>query len=90
MINFDISMQILVDHVVAADQRDYLSNPVIIRELVENLPWLMWLDCDWVAYKSHFQTPNPDPFGNFMSELVNEASEVTFELPVSGSSSRFI
>ncbi|XP_055523114.1 uncharacterized protein LOC129717278 [Wyeomyia smithii] len=79
LIDFGISVQNLVDHLVAADQSDHLSNPVLIRELVEKLPCSIRLD--WVTYKSHFRTVNLETFGNFMSGLVDAASEVTFDLP---------
>lgn len=86
LIEFGISVQNLVDHLVAADQREHLSNPVLMRELVQKLPGSMRLD--WVAFKNRSQTANLQTFGEFMSGLVSAASEVTFDLPNFGASTR--
>ncbi|XP_055638295.1 uncharacterized protein LOC129776590 isoform X2 [Toxorhynchites rutilus septentrionalis] len=79
IMEFGISVQNLVDHLIAARQDDHLTNPILMQELVEKLPGSLRLD--WAAYRSRLPRATLRSFGEFMSGLVTAASLVTYELP---------
>ncbi|XP_062701770.1 uncharacterized protein LOC134285266 [Aedes albopictus] len=81
VIEFGLVVQNLVDHLKAAKQYAHLSNPVLMQELVEKLPGS--LKMDWAIYKSKQPYATLATFGDFMTGLVDAASQVTFELPSS-------
>ncbi|XP_058467108.1 uncharacterized protein LOC131440034 [Malaya genurostris] len=86
VMEFGLAVQNLVDHLKAAHQVNHLANPVLMQELIEKLPGPMKLE--WAIFKGRYSTVTLETFGDFMSRLVNAASEVTFELPCFGRSSR--
>ncbi|XP_062705689.1 uncharacterized protein LOC115258970 [Aedes albopictus] len=86
LIQFGLSVQNLVDHLKAAEQLNHLSNPALMQELVEKLPGSLRLD--WAIYKNKNQLATLETFADFMSGLVTAASEVSFELPTLGATSR--
>ena len=86
LIQFGLSVQNLVDHLKAAGQKNHLSNPVLMQELVEKLPGTMRLD--WAVFKNKNLLATLETFGEFMAGLVTAASEVTFDLPSFDSAAR--
>ncbi|XP_058817214.1 uncharacterized protein LOC131680519 [Topomyia yanbarensis] len=86
IMEFGLAVQNLVDHLVAAQQENHLSNPVLMQELAEKLPGTLRLE--WAMYKNRDATPTLRTFGSFMSRLVTAASEVTFDLPYTGADER--
>ncbi|XP_062537883.1 uncharacterized protein LOC134206211 [Armigeres subalbatus] len=75
IIKFGIAVQQLCDHLEAANQQDHLRNPVLLEEMVEKLPANFKLE--WVRFKKSKEHVSIRTFGNFMENLVDEASEVT-------------
>ncbi|XP_062703709.1 uncharacterized protein LOC134286152 [Aedes albopictus] len=71
----------LVDHMFIANLEDHLRNPMLLHELVEKLPPQMRMQWSW--YKRSIADVNLATFGEFMSELVKTATEVT--IPVEAS-----
>lgn len=86
VIEFGLAVQDLVDHMQLARLNEHLCNPMLLHELVEKLPAIYKMQ--WSAYKRASQIVNLATFGNFMSDLVNTASDVTLpDLSVSSSKS---
>lgn len=81
VVEFGLVVQNLVDHLKAAKQYTHLANPVLMQELVEKLPGS--LKMDWAIYKNRQPYATLATFGDFMTGLVDAASQVTFELPTS-------
>lgn len=81
LIDFGLAVENLVVHLQAAKQENHLTNPVLLQELVMKLPAQLRLD--WARYKLIHQDPTLAAFGTFMNELIQAASEVSFELPIS-------
>ncbi|XP_053698951.1 uncharacterized protein LOC128745910 [Sabethes cyaneus] len=79
IMEFGLAVQNLVDHLKAAHQVSHLTNPVLMQELIEKLPEPLRLQ--WAMFKGQFPSVTLATFGDFMSGLVEAASEVTFELP---------
>ncbi|XP_062540907.1 uncharacterized protein LOC134208955 [Armigeres subalbatus] len=75
IIKFGIAVQQLCDHLEVANQQDHLRNPVLLEEMVEKLPANVKLE--WVRFKKSKEQVSIRTFGNFMKNLVDEASEVT-------------
>ncbi|XP_058826986.1 uncharacterized protein LOC131686971 [Topomyia yanbarensis] len=75
LIDFGIAVQGLCDHLEAANQRAHLSNPSLLLELVDKLP--VHVRLDWAAYTREVAEVNLQDFGEFMSEVVRNASRVT-------------
>ncbi|XP_055588978.1 uncharacterized protein LOC129741278 [Uranotaenia lowii] len=80
LITFGMTVQNLVDHLEAGQHYAHMNNPTLIHELVSKLPDDMKID--WVLYKNQFVEPDLRAFANFMSILVNAATQVT--IPVGG------
>ncbi|XP_058828073.1 uncharacterized protein LOC131687982 [Topomyia yanbarensis] len=70
-----MAVQQLCDHLIAAELRDHLINPMLVQELVDKLPSSTKLE--WVRFKRQQQVVDLATFSNFLSEIVSEASEVT-------------
>ncbi|XP_062716624.1 uncharacterized protein LOC134292014 [Aedes albopictus] len=79
ILEFGLAVQNFVDHLQAAQQREHLSNPMLMQELVEKLPGPMKME--WAAFKNQENPATILTFGKFMGKLVSAASEVSFELP---------
>ncbi|XP_062712389.1 uncharacterized protein LOC134289825 [Aedes albopictus] len=79
VVEFGLVVQNLVDHLKAAKQYTHLSNPVLMQELVEKLPGSLKLD--WAVYRSRQPYATLATFGDFMTGLLDAASQVTYELP---------
>lgn len=79
ILEFGLVVQNFVDHLLAAQQGEHLSNPMLLQELVEKLPGPMRMD--WAVFKGQQPRATIVLFGEFMSKLVKAASEVSFELP---------
>lgn len=80
LIDFGLAVENLVVHLQAAKQDNHLNNPVLLQELVSKLPAQLRLD--WARYKVLHQDSTLVAFGEFMNELIQAASEVTFDLPI--------
>lgn len=81
LIDFGLAVENLVVHLQAAKQDNHLTNPVLLQELITKLPTQLRLD--WARYKVLHQDPTLVAFGEFMNELIQAASEVSFDLPTS-------
>lgn len=79
LIDFGLAVENLVVHLQAAKQENHLTNPVLLQELVMKLPAQLRLD--WARFKLRHQDDTLAAFGNFMNELIEAASEVSFDLP---------
>lgn len=79
VVEFGLVVQNLVDHLKAAKQYTHLANPILMQELVEKLPGSVKMD--WAVYKSRHPYSTLATFGDFMTGLLDAASQVTFELP---------
>ncbi|XP_055632538.1 uncharacterized protein LOC129773014 [Toxorhynchites rutilus septentrionalis] len=80
VIRFGMAVQQLCDHLEAANQQEHLCNPVLLQEMVDKLPASFKLE--WVRFKRAFCPVTMRTFGNFMEQLVEDASEVTFLNPM--------
>ncbi|XP_065089673.1 uncharacterized protein LOC135710890 [Ochlerotatus camptorhynchus] len=74
-VNFGITVKQLCDHLEAARLNDHLNNPMLVQELVDNLPPSYKLD--WVRYKRGKEDSPLRMFTDFMTEIVSDVSEVT-------------
>lgn len=81
LIDFGLAVENLVVHLQAAKQENHLTNPVLLQELVMKLPAQLRLD--WARYKLLRHDATLATFGEFMNELIQAASEVSFDLPIS-------
>ncbi|XP_062714812.1 uncharacterized protein LOC109426713 [Aedes albopictus] len=75
VITFGMAVRNLVDHMFVAQLMDHLRNPMLLHELVEKLPSSMKMQWSW--YKRLQAEVNLATFGEFMTEMVNTASDVT-------------
>ncbi|XP_062710822.1 uncharacterized protein LOC134288907 [Aedes albopictus] len=75
IINYGMAVRNLVDHMHVADLVEHLRNPMLVHELVERLPPQMRMQWSW--YKRSIPDVNLATFGDFMSELVKTATDVT-------------
>lgn len=83
IIAFGMAVRNLVDHMFIAQMTDHLRNPMLLHELVEKLP--SQLKMQWSWYKRAQVDVNLATFGEFMTELVNTASDVTLPLDAQAS-----
>ncbi|XP_062699634.1 uncharacterized protein LOC115257830 [Aedes albopictus] len=86
VIKFGMAVQQLCDHLEAANQQDHLSNPVLLQEMVDKLPANFKLE--WVRFKKIVPHVSIRTFGDFMEQLMEEASEVTFVNPTAETSAK--
>ncbi|XP_062700111.1 uncharacterized protein LOC134284819 [Aedes albopictus] len=86
VIDFGLAVQNLVVHLQAAKQDNHLNNPTLLQELVGKLP--AQLKLDWARYKILNSSPTLATFGNFMEQLVQAASEVSFEVPIAATTTQ--
>ncbi|XP_062711694.1 uncharacterized protein LOC134289606 [Aedes albopictus] len=82
-INVNTAKNINVGHpnMHVADLVEHLRNPMLVQELVERLPPQMRMQWSW--YKRSFPDVNLATFGDFMTELVKTATDVTMPRDVS-------
>lgn len=80
LIMYGIAVQNLVDSIIMLQQQDYLSNPMLLNELVSKLPIDYLLR--WVTFKTPYKKVDLSTFNEYMSDLVQLAVGVTnlFEL----------
>ncbi|XP_062701605.1 uncharacterized protein LOC134285222 [Aedes albopictus] len=74
LIDFGMAVRNLVSHLIAADQRNHLSNPVRLQELVEKLP--SGVKMQWAQQLIQFPDANLQTFSTFMSAVVESVSKV--------------
>ncbi|XP_058828395.1 uncharacterized protein LOC131688239 [Topomyia yanbarensis] len=86
IISFGMAVRNLVDHMYVAQLVDHLRNPILLHELVEKLPSQMKMQWSW--YKRSQMDVNLATFGDFMTELVNTASDVTLLVDTPSQQSR--
>ncbi|XP_055632650.1 uncharacterized protein LOC129773115 [Toxorhynchites rutilus septentrionalis] len=79
LVQFGLTVQNLVDHLVGANQKDHLSNPILMQQLVDKLP--DHLKLNWGIYKGNYQNASLATFGQFMTGVIEAASAVNFDLP---------
>ncbi|XP_058455399.1 uncharacterized protein LOC131432862 [Malaya genurostris] len=75
---YRLAIQNLVDHIVLAEQQAHLSNPMLLQELVDKLPTS--LKMQWGTFKQAYTNVNLATFNDFMSGLVNLASELSIDV----------
>ncbi|XP_058816807.1 uncharacterized protein LOC131680103 [Topomyia yanbarensis] len=75
IITYGLAVRNLVDHMHVSNLTEHLRNPMLVHELVEKLPPQMRMQWSW--YKRSISDANLVTFGDFMSELVKTATDVT-------------
>ncbi|XP_055623485.1 uncharacterized protein LOC129766911 [Toxorhynchites rutilus septentrionalis] len=75
IVTYGLVIQNLVDHIILTDQQAHLCNPMLLQELIDKLPTSLKLQ--WGTYKQSFGNVNLETFNNFMSGLVNLASDLS-------------
>ncbi|KXJ76116.1 hypothetical protein RP20_CCG010296 [Aedes albopictus] len=75
IIDFGMAVRSLCDHLEAADQREHLSNPTLLTELVEKLP--VHTKMQWADYMQQHPVVNLKAFGDFMLGVITAVSRVT-------------
>ncbi|XP_062698658.1 uncharacterized protein LOC134284186 [Aedes albopictus] len=75
LINFGVVVQNLVGHLKAANQQVHLTNPSLLRDLVDKLPANIRLD--WALYKKRVVAADLETFSTYMSAIISAASDVT-------------
>ncbi|XP_055590353.1 uncharacterized protein LOC129742478 [Uranotaenia lowii] len=78
LIMFGMAVVNMCDHMVATEQSDHLSNPILLQELIEKLP--VANKTDWVRYRSSLPSVNLKDFGRFMERTIHEASSVVLHV----------
>ncbi|XP_055542959.1 uncharacterized protein LOC129728541 [Wyeomyia smithii] len=87
LIKFGMGVGNLVEHMIMANQRQHVSNPMLLQEMVDRLPPNLKLQ--WASFKRSYHTVDLEAFNNFMTELVTMASEVVLVVdPVQQSSTK--
>ncbi|XP_062540767.1 uncharacterized protein LOC134208840 [Armigeres subalbatus] len=74
-IKFGVVVQQLTDHLEATGLTAHLVNPMLIQELTEKLPANTQLE--WVRYRRKSKIVTLRTLSNFLSRIVNDASEIT-------------
>ncbi|XP_052562663.1 uncharacterized protein LOC120431010 [Culex pipiens pallens] len=74
LINFGVVVQNLVGHLLGANQQAHLTNPSLLRELVDKLPPHICLD--WAIYKKRFAVVSLETFSHYMKEIIVAVSDV--------------
>ncbi|XP_062699013.1 uncharacterized protein LOC134284280 [Aedes albopictus] len=75
IIDFGMAVRSLCDHLEAAGQREHLSNPTLLMELVEKLP--AHTKMQWADYMQLHPVVNLKAFGDFMFGVITAVSRVT-------------
>ncbi|XP_062542545.1 uncharacterized protein LOC134210523 [Armigeres subalbatus] len=68
----------LCDHLIAAELKEHLINPLLIQDLVDKLP--AGDKREWVRYRSKRKTATLRTFSNFISKIVTEACAANVSL----------
>ncbi|XP_062701620.1 uncharacterized protein LOC109433489 [Aedes albopictus] len=88
LIKFGMGVGNLVEHMILADQRQHISNPMLLQEMVDRLPPNLKLQ--WASHKRSYQNVDLATFNDFMTDLVAMASDVTLQMePVQTNSGRW-
>ncbi|XP_053692618.1 uncharacterized protein LOC128741066 [Sabethes cyaneus] len=74
-ISFGMVVQQLADHLEATGLTTHLVNPMLIQELTEKLP--AGTQLEWVRYRRKSQVVTLRTLANFLSAIVEDASEIT-------------
>ncbi|XP_062541539.1 uncharacterized protein LOC134209558 [Armigeres subalbatus] len=83
LIDFGMAVRNLVSHLIAADQRSHLANPVLLQELVEKLPANVKMQ--WAQHLVEFPDMTLQTFSSFMSSVVESVSKVVLYSSSQGS-----
>ncbi|XP_058456720.1 uncharacterized protein LOC131434090 [Malaya genurostris] len=75
IIVYGMAVRNLVDHMRVANLEDHMRNPMLVQELVEKLPPQMRMQ--WSCFKRTYTDVDLSTFGEFMSELVKTATDVS-------------
>ncbi|XP_058816672.1 uncharacterized protein LOC131679946 [Topomyia yanbarensis] len=75
LITYGLVVQNLCSQLIASGQIAHLGNPSLLQELVEKLP--ASIKMDWARYKRRVLRPDITTFENYMSSIIEEASEVS-------------
>ncbi|XP_055585158.1 uncharacterized protein LOC129738007 [Uranotaenia lowii] len=78
LITFGMAVKNMCAHMIATEQGDHLSNPLLLQELIDKLPVANKMD--WARYRSGLSTVNLNDFGKFMERTVMEASLVVLHV----------
>ncbi|XP_055614883.1 uncharacterized protein LOC129761194 [Toxorhynchites rutilus septentrionalis] len=76
LISFGLACKNLCGHLRAAGLNDYLSNPMLLQELVNKLPANIKLN--WSLFKRQQRVVDLTTFGSYMDDIVTAVSDVTF------------
>lgn len=80
--SFAIKLQNIVCTLATIDNRGYLQNPMIVREIVEKLsPHLKARWCDYADQHSHAGVPEAATLANFMMKEADRALKYAYTTP---------
>ncbi|XP_062699455.1 uncharacterized protein LOC134284515 [Aedes albopictus] len=74
IVDYGLTVQNLIDHMVLSEQQAHLTNPLLLNELVEKLPTQFKLQ--WSSFKQTQLNVNLATFNSFISNLVCLASDL--------------
>ncbi|XP_055585033.1 uncharacterized protein LOC129737892 [Uranotaenia lowii] len=74
IINFGLAVKNTVNHMSAASLDDYLSDPMLLQEMVQKLPTQMMIE--WSRFKRKVPGANLRTFSTYMSDLVSVSADV--------------
>ncbi|XP_055612169.1 uncharacterized protein LOC129758643 [Uranotaenia lowii] len=80
IINFGLMVKNVVNHMVVFKLTVHLSDPTMLKELIEKLP--IQMQVEWCRFKRGKMNVNLETFKEFMSEYIEVTSDVAF--PLSG------
>ncbi|XP_058826961.1 uncharacterized protein LOC131686947 [Topomyia yanbarensis] len=75
LIDFGMVVRTLCDHLEAAGQREHLSNPSLLTELIGKLP--AHVKMEWGAHLKNCREVNLKTFASFMSSVMTSVGRVT-------------
>ncbi|XP_055591330.1 uncharacterized protein LOC129743369 [Uranotaenia lowii] len=85
-IPFGNAVELLCDHLEAAELQNHLNNPTLIQDLLSKLPAVN--QREWVRYKKRKTVVNLRTFANFLSKVVAEICETNVDVRVAPDTQR--
>ncbi|XP_058810967.1 uncharacterized protein LOC131675845 [Topomyia yanbarensis] len=75
LINFGLVVQNLCGHLRSMGMDAYLSNPILLQELVDKLPTVNKLN--WAVHQQQVRSVDVGVFGDYMASLVSAVCQIT-------------
>uniref|UniRef100_A0A182YI92 Peptidase aspartic putative domain-containing protein n=1 Tax=Anopheles stephensi TaxID=30069 RepID=A0A182YI92_ANOST len=82
VVAFGEAVQSMVDHMKAAGRQAHLTNPLLLKEIVEKLP--ISEQYNWTRFVSHIEEPDLLMFREYMAELQSTAEVLSSRESPSG------